>query len=145
MATNVGKSLKRHRLKKRLKAAGISVTKPRRKPKSRKKAKRKTKKRKKAKRKKAKRKTKKRKTKKRARSSRGSQKKSRRQRPGLRRAKRAVPGATTRRPPKSWWDACVKGVEESGGAVDPDAVCGSLWFQKMTPAERKRAKRTAYG
>jgi len=35
------------------------------------------------------------------------------------------------RPPKDWWDKCVAGVEKSGSAVDPAAVCGNLWHNVM--------------
>lgn len=31
------------------------------------------------------------------------------------------------RPPEEWWNRCVNGVRASGGAEDPNAVCGNLW------------------
>jgi len=31
------------------------------------------------------------------------------------------------RPPKEWWDKCIEGVEKSGSAEDPEAVCGAQW------------------
>jgi hypothetical protein len=41
-----------------------------------------------------------------------------------------------RRPPKSWWDHCVRAVSRSS-ARDPRAVCGATW-RDMSP-EKKRA------
>jgi HK97 family phage prohead protease len=35
------------------------------------------------------------------------------------------------RPPKDWFDRCVAGVESSGSADDPQAVCGNLWHNVM--------------
>lgn len=46
-----------------------------------------------------------------------------------------------KRPPKKWFKDCIKGVKESGGAYDPQAVCGSLWHQKMTDKERREVTR----
>lgn len=45
------------------------------------------------------------------------------------------------RPPKSWWDRCMRGVRASGGAADPRAVCGAVWSRK-TPAEKRSATRS---
>lgn len=42
------------------------------------------------------------------------------------------------RPPKRWIRHCIKGVEKSGGADNPGAVCGDLWWNKKTPKERKQ-------
>lgn len=46
-----------------------------------------------------------------------------------------------RRPPKKWWRDCVRGVEESGSAVDPESVCGALWYRKMSESQRRAATR----
>lgn len=36
---------------------------------------------------------------------------------------------------------CVRGVEESRSARDPGAVCGALWYHKMTEGQRRAALR----
>lgn len=41
------------------------------------------------------------------------------------------------RPPKQWMRDCVRGASRS--ARDPGAVCGSLWYHKMSESERRRA------
>lgn len=41
------------------------------------------------------------------------------------------------RPPKHWFQDCVAGASES--ADDPNAVCGALWYHKMSPAQRRAA------
>jgi len=41
-----------------------------------------------------------------------------------------------RRPPKEWMRECVGSVRASGTARDPGAVCGAIWYHKLTPAER---------
>jgi len=45
-----------------------------------------------------------------------------------------------RRPPKAWFRRCVRGVERSGGAYDPQAVCGAQW-QRKSEAEKRRLSR----
>ncbi len=42
-----------------------------------------------------------------------------------------------RRPPKQWMRDCVAGA--SGSATDPGAVCGALWYRKMSPAAKRAA------
>lgn len=37
--------------------------------------------------------------------------------------------------------SCIRGVEESGTAYDPGSVCGDLWYNKMTVAQKKEAIR----
>lgn len=44
-----------------------------------------------------------------------------------------------RRPPKQWMRNCIAGVKDSGSAANPGAVCGSLWYQKMSSAQRRAA------
>lgn len=44
-----------------------------------------------------------------------------------------------RRPPKKWMSDCVAGVKESGSAADPGAVCGSLWYHKLSNTQRRAA------
>ena len=44
-----------------------------------------------------------------------------------------------RRPPRKWWDRMLKKVKAGGGADDPEAVVGDIWFNKLTPAERRTA------
>jgi len=43
------------------------------------------------------------------------------------------------RPPGPWMRSCVRGVRASGSAASPGAVCGALWYRKMTPAGKRRA------
>ena len=44
-----------------------------------------------------------------------------------------------RRPPKKWFHACELNVGKDPSITDPSAVCGSLWFNKMSPAARQKA------
>jgi hypothetical protein len=44
------------------------------------------------------------------------------------------------RPPKKWMRRCVAGVS-AHIADDPGAVCGSLWYKKMSPAQKRKAMR----
>lgn len=46
-----------------------------------------------------------------------------------------------KRPPKRWWKRCVRGVEKSGAAYDPQSVCGDLWHHKLTSVQKKKAVR----
>lgn len=46
-----------------------------------------------------------------------------------------------RRPPKKWMRDCIRGVKESGTAKNPGAVCGALWYHKMSPSQRHEALR----
>ena len=48
------------------------------------------------------------------------------------------------RPPKKWFGACESAVAESGGAVDPGAVCGAEW-QKKSESERRELTRASEG
>lgn len=41
------------------------------------------------------------------------------------------------RPPKQWMEDCIEGASDS--ADNPGAVCGSLWYHKMTPEQQKAA------
>lgn len=43
-----------------------------------------------------------------------------------------------KRPPKSWWKSCIKGVEKSGYADNPGAVCGSLWHHKLSEYQKRK-------
>lgn len=45
-----------------------------------------------------------------------------------------------RRPPRGWFRRCMKGVEKSG-ARNPNAVCGSVWYHKLSEADRRRITR----
>jgi hypothetical protein len=45
------------------------------------------------------------------------------------------------RPPKRWMKSCTEGVKESGGADDPGAVCGNIWYNKKTKKEREQITR----
>ena len=48
------------------------------------------------------------------------------------------------RPPKKWFRDCEKGVRESDSKTsDPKAVCGALWYHKMSKRSKKRATRKA--
>ena len=47
--------------------------------------------------------------------------------------------ANPRRPPKQWMRDCVAGASKS--ARNPGAVCGALWYHKMSPAQRRAALR----
>lgn len=42
-----------------------------------------------------------------------------------------------RRPPKQWMRDCIKGTSKS--AADPGAVCGALWYRKMSPSAKRAA------
>lgn len=57
----------------------------------------------------------------------------------------ATPNPSRKRPPKKWMRACVKGVKAGGSAKDPGAVCGAQWYKKMSPKQRKAAKKRSYG
>lgn len=46
-----------------------------------------------------------------------------------------------RRPPRGWFRRCVKGVEKSGEVSNPNAVCGSVWYHKLSAADRRRITR----
>lgn len=46
-----------------------------------------------------------------------------------------------KRPPKRWWKRCVQGVEKSGYAESPEAVCGDLWYHKMSILQKREAVR----
>lgn len=46
-----------------------------------------------------------------------------------------------KRPPKKWMRRCVRGVEKSGAAYDPEAVCGSVWYHKMSVSQKRKAVR----
>lgn len=46
-----------------------------------------------------------------------------------------------KRPPRKWMKDCVKGVQQSEDVKDPNSVCGSLWYHKMSPADRRAAIR----
>ena len=46
-----------------------------------------------------------------------------------------------RRPPKKWMRDCVAGVTKNSPAYDPRAVCGSLWYHKLSPAQKAAAVR----
>jgi hypothetical protein len=45
-----------------------------------------------------------------------------------------------KRPPRKWMKRCIKGVS-AHSAQDPAAVCGSLWYHKMSPAAKRKAMR----
>jgi len=42
-----------------------------------------------------------------------------------------------RRPPKKWMRDCVRGASQS--AQNPGAVCGALWYHKMSPSAKRAA------
>jgi hypothetical protein len=46
-----------------------------------------------------------------------------------------------KRPPKKWFKRCTKGVEESGYATDPQAVCGDLWHHKLSDYAKRKIVR----
>lgn len=46
-----------------------------------------------------------------------------------------------KRPPKKWFRSCVRGVEKSGTAYDPESVCGSLWHHKLSIGEKRKIVR----
>jgi len=43
-----------------------------------------------------------------------------------------------KRPAKEWFKRCIKGVEEKGGAYNPNAVCGNLWHNILSEKEKRR-------
>lgn len=46
-----------------------------------------------------------------------------------------------KRPPKKWIKSCIRGVRKSGYADDPGAVCGDVWYHKMTEYAKRKAVR----
>lgn len=44
-----------------------------------------------------------------------------------------------RRPPRQWMRDCERGAAKS--ARNPGAVCGALWYHKLSPAQRRAALR----
>lgn len=46
-----------------------------------------------------------------------------------------------KRPPKRWMRSCISQVKAKGGVRNPGAVCGSVWYQKMTESQRKATTR----
>ncbi|MDD3474343.1 MAG: hypothetical protein PHP08_00385 [Candidatus Dojkabacteria bacterium] len=42
-----------------------------------------------------------------------------------------------KRPPKRWMRSCINQVKKKGKVRDPGAVCGSVWYRKMTPSQRR--------
>jgi len=49
------------------------------------------------------------------------------------------------RPPRKWMKRCIAGVEKSGGSNPklggPGAICGSVWYHKLTPKKRAEVRR----
>lgn len=49
------------------------------------------------------------------------------------------------RPPRKWMRRCIAGVEASGGSNPklggPGAICGSLWYRKLSPKKRAEIRR----
>lgn len=45
-----------------------------------------------------------------------------------------------KRPSKKWFKRCVKKVAKTS-VISPEAVCGSLWYHKMSPAAKRRVIR----
>jgi len=46
-----------------------------------------------------------------------------------------------KRPPKRWWNRCVRGVEKSGVAYSPEDVCGDLWHHKLGVEQKRKIVR----
>lgn len=46
-----------------------------------------------------------------------------------------------KQPPKKWWKDCTKGVRKSKDVDDPNAVCGALWYKKMSKEDREKVTR----
>lgn len=46
-----------------------------------------------------------------------------------------------KRPTKKWIRSCIRKVEKSGYAEDPGAVCGSVWYHKMSSAAKRKIVR----
>lgn len=46
-----------------------------------------------------------------------------------------------KRPPKKWIKSCIRGVRKSGYADDPGAVCGDVWYHKMSTSAKRKAVR----
>ncbi len=55
--------------------------------------------------------------------------------------KRKRKKAKIRRPPREWIRHCSAAVRESGSAENPNAVCGSLWYNKLSARQRAAIKR----
>jgi hypothetical protein len=41
-----------------------------------------------------------------------------------------------KKPPKQWWNKCIKGVSKSGKAYDPESICGDIWYHKKSKKEK---------
>jgi len=51
-----------------------------------------------------------------------------------------IPLMNPKRPPKQWWKDCVSGVQSKGDRIGrPYSICGSLWYHKMSAAQRRAA------
>jgi len=65
--------------------------------------------------------------------------------------RRATPNRSrSRRPPKRWMRDCEEGVKASSERYGRKiksfgAVCGDEWYHKMSPAQKRAAKRRSYG
>ena len=46
-----------------------------------------------------------------------------------------------KRPPKTWFNRCVRQVKAKGEVIDPKAVCGKVWAHKSTKEKRKTIRK----
>lgn len=47
-----------------------------------------------------------------------------------------------KRPPKGWWDDCVKTMSGNPDITDPDKICGWIYHQHMSPERRAEIEKT---
>lgn len=47
-----------------------------------------------------------------------------------------------KRPPKGWFDDCLKSVSKMGDVKDPARLCGWIYHHHMSPEAKKEAEKT---
>jgi len=48
-----------------------------------------------------------------------------------------------KRPPKKWFDQCVRTVRKKRGIKNPNRLCGWIWYIHMKPVTKQRILRIA--
>lgn len=46
------------------------------------------------------------------------------------------------RPPKGWWDECIRSVSQKPNVDDPEALCGWIYNHQMGPETKKEVEKT---
>lgn len=39
-------------------------------------------------------------------------------------------------PPKQWWNKCIKSVNKSKKIYNPQAICGNIWYHKLSQKQK---------